>query len=281
TGSPRIGRLVMHAAAEHLASVTLELGGKSPCVVTADADIPWAAKRIAWGKFMNAGQTCIAPDYVLVAEPRARAFLDCVKASIATMYGATEAARADTPDFCRIVDDGHFARIAGLLDDTIRSGATVEIGATTDAATRYIAPTVLSGLTFDAPIMSEEIFGPVLPVITYSSLDAALAQINARPKPLALYAFSKSASIVDKIVRQTPAGATVSNDTILHWAHPNLPAGGVGESGIGSYHGHFGFAAFSHERAVMRQSKASLAPLLAPPYGKKTSALLGILERFQ
>lgn len=279
TGSTRVGKLVMRAAAEHLASVTLELGGKSPCLVTAAADIEWAAKRIAWGKCMNAGQTCIAPDYVLVHESRARDLLDALVRNVASMYGATEAERAATPDFCRIVDDGHFARVAALLDDTVRGGAKVENGGVTDAAKRYIAPTVLSGVTFDAPIMGEEIFGPVLPVITYASLDRAIAQINALPKPLALYAFSKRAADIEKILLQTPAGATVVNDTVLHWAHPHLPAGGVGESGIGSYHGHYGFKAFSHERAVLRQSKASLAPLLAPPYGKKTTAMLRIIEK--
>ena len=279
TGSTRVGKLVMHAAAEHLASVTLELGGKSPCVVDVDADVSWAAKRIAWGKFMNAGQTCVAPDYVLVHESRAREFLAAVNVAVANMYGASEADRATTPDFCRIIDDEHFARIAGLIDATVRGGATVEIGGTRDPAQRYIAPTVLSGVTFDAPIMAEEIFGPVLPVITYASLESALAQINARPKPLALYAFSKRNAVVERILERTSAGATIANDTVLHWAHPNLPAGGVGESGTGSYHGLFGFKAFSHERSVMRQSKASLAPLLAPPYGKKTTAMLGMLER--
>ena len=279
TGSTKVGKLVMHAAADHLASVTLELGGKSPCVVDADADLAWAAKRIAWGKFMNAGQTCVAPDYVLVHESRERAFVDALKAAVANMYGATDAERARTPDFCRIIDDGHFARIARLLDETVRGGATIETGGATDAAQRYIAPTVLSGVGADAPIMSEEIFGPVLPVLTFATLDAAIAAINARPKPLALYAFSKRANVVDRIVRDTSSGAVVTNDTVLHWAHPHLPAGGVGESGSGSYHGQFGFKAFSHERAILRQSKASLAPLLAPPYGRKTSAMLAMLER--
>jgi aldehyde dehydrogenase (NAD+) len=279
TGSTRVGKLVMHAAAEHLASVTLELGGKSPCIVDEAADVAWAAKRIAWGKFLNGGQTCVAPDYVLVHESRARAFLDAVTSRVAKMYGATDAERAATADFCRIIDDGHFARLANLLDETVRGGATVEIGGTTIAAERYIAPTVLSGVTFDSTIMREEIFGPLLPVITYTSLDAAIAEINARPKPLALYAFSRRAAAIGRIVESTSSGAVLANDTVLHWAHPHLPAGGIGESGTGNYHGHFGFKAFSHERSVMRQSKASLAPLLVPPYGKDTRRMLAILER--
>ena len=279
TGSTRVGKIVMRAAAEHLSSVTLELGGKSPAVVDADADIALAAKRIAWGKFMNAGQTCVAPDYVLVHASRERAFLDATAAAVTMMYGATDAARAATPDFARMIDDGHFARIAALLDETVRGGARIELGGQTDAAQRYIAPTVLSGLDFEAPIMREEIFGPVLPVIAYASLDDALARINARPKPLALYAFSKRHDVVERIIAATSAGGTLVNDTILHLANPNLPFGGIGESGVGSYHGRFGFAAFSHERSVMQQTKLYLAPQLAPPYNLKTRGLMAILER--
>jgi aldehyde dehydrogenase (NAD+) len=279
TGSTRIGKIVMRAAAEHLTSVTLELGGKSPCIVTQDADVANAAARIAWGKYMNGGQTCVAPDYVLVHESVERAFLDKTVASIAKMYGKTDEARATTPDFCRMIDDGHFSRIDKLLKDTVQGGAKVEAGGQTDAAQRYIAPTVLSNVSFDAPIMQEEIFGPVLPVIPFRSLEEALAAINARPKPLALYAFSKHAKVVDEILDGTSAGGTCINDVVLHLANPNLPFGGVGESGVGSYHGHFGFKAFSHERAVMRQAKSSLAPLLAPPYGKKSRAMMSVLEK--
>jgi aldehyde dehydrogenase (NAD+) len=166
-----------------------------------------------------------------------------------------------------------------LIDDTVRAGAVVETGGTTDAAERYVAPTVLSNVTFDAPIMREEIFGPVLPVIAFGALDDALAQINARPKPLALYVFTKASKTADRVIDATSAGGTLVNDTVLHFANPNLPAGGTGESGSGNYHGHYGFKAFSHERAVMRQSKATLAPMLAPPYSKKTRAMLGMLEK--
>jgi aldehyde dehydrogenase (NAD+) len=274
TGSTRIGKVVMRAAAEHLTSVTLELGGKSPCIVTKDADVGNAAARIAWGKYMNGGQTCVAPDYVLVHESVERAFLDKTAASIAKMYGATDEERATTPDFCRMIDDSHFARIDGLLKETVRGGAKVEVGGQTDASQRYIAPTVLSNVNFEAPIMQDEIFGPVLPVISFRSIEEALAQINARPKPLALYAFSRKAQVIDSIVN-----GTCINDVVLQLANPNLPFGGVGESGVGSYHGHFGFKAFSHERAVMRQTKASLAPMLAPPYGKKSRAMMAILEK--
>ena len=279
TGGTAVGKIVMKAAAEHLAGVTLELGGKSPCIVDAGADLDWAAKRIAFGKFYNGGQTCVAPDYALVHASVERHFVEKLGTAIAKMYGTTDAARQATPDFARIIDDGHFARVTGLIDDSVRAGATVEIGGGSDAAERYIAPTVLSNVDFDMPIMREEIFGPVLPVITYRTLDDALARINARPKPLALYVFSKKSAVADRVIDATSAGGTLVNDTILHFAHPNLPVGGVGESGVGNYHGVFGFKAFSHERAVMRQSKATLAPMLAPPYSKKTRSMLAMLEK--
>jgi aldehyde dehydrogenase (NAD+) len=279
TGSTRIGKVVMRAAAEHLTSVTLELGGKSPCIVTEDADIPFAAGRIAWGKYLNGGQTCVAPDYVLVHESVERPFLDKVAASIGKMYGLSDADREKTPDFCRMIDDGHFSRISALMDETVRGGAKVEVGGQTDAAQRYIAPTVLSNVSNDAPIMSEEIFGPVLPVLTYRTIEEALALINARPKPLALYAFTKKAGQVDTILNGTSAGGTLVNDVILHLANPNLPFGGVGESGLGSYHGVFGFKAFSHERSIMRQTRATMAPMLAAPYNKKTRTLMKVMEK--
>ncbi|GAC1545949.1 MAG: aldehyde dehydrogenase family protein [Vulcanimicrobiaceae bacterium] len=279
TGSTRVGKLVMRAAAEHLASVTLELGGKSPAIVAADADVSVAAKQIAWGKFLNAGQTCVAPDYVLVHESVERAFLDTTARRIEQMYGATDAERVATKDFSRMIDDGHFARIDALLRASVAAGAKVEIGGQTDAAQRYIAPTVLSNVAFEAPIMREEIFGPVLPVISYSSLDEALARINARPKPLALYAFTKLPAVVERILRGTSAGGTLVNDTLLHLINPHLPFGGVGESGVGNYHGQFGFKAFSHERAVMRQAKFALTPLLAPPFNLKTRAMMALMEK--
>jgi aldehyde dehydrogenase (NAD+) len=280
TGSTRVGKLVMKAAAEHLAGVTLELGGKSPAIVDASADIERAASRIAWGKFVNAGQTCVAPDYVLVHESREREFLDKTVEHVSKMYGTTDDERVRTPDYARMIDGNHFARIGALLESTVRGGARVETGGKADASERYIAPTVLSNVGFDAPIMSEEIFGPVLPVLSFRNLDDALAKINARPKPLALYAFSRKAAVIERILRGTSAGGTLVNDTLLHLANPYLPFGGVGESGVGSYHGFFGFKAFSHERAVMQQTPASVAGLLAPPYGRAAKMLIAALERF-
>ena len=279
TGSTKIGKLVMAAAAEHLSSVTLELGGKSPCIVADDADVARAAGRIAWGKYVNAGQTCVAPDYVLVHASLERPFLDKLAADVRKMYGKTASSIAATPDFCRMIDDGAFDRVDGAMRESVAAGAHVEEGGQSERAERYIAPTVLSGVTFESPIMREEIFGPVLPVLRYHDLDDALAEINERPKPLALYAFSEKTATAERIIDGTSSGGALVNDTLLHLANPSLPFGGVGESGIGNYHGIFGFRTFSHERAVMRQTKSSLAPLLAAPYGKITGVMMKLMER--
>jgi len=266
TGGIRVAKLVMAAAARHLASVTLELGGKSPAIVDETADLRASAERIVWGKFWNAGQTCVAPDYVLVHERRAAAFLGEVRRALSAFYGADDAARARTPDFCRIVDDEHFARLADVLARTVAAGAVVEAGGQTDAAQRYIAPTVLSGVTLAHPVMEEEIFGPILPVLTWTDADEALTRIRPLGKPLALYVFSKRPAFVEHVLAHTTAGATAVNATMLHYANPHLPFGGVGASGMGSYHGEYGFRAFSHERAVLRQRWPALVRFFFPPY---------------
>jgi aldehyde dehydrogenase (NAD+) len=278
TGSTRVGKIVMRAAAEHLASVTLELGGKSPAFVTEHADPAIAGERIAWGKFINAGQTCVAPDYVLVHEMLAERFLAETIAAVERMYGKTESARSINPDLCRIVDDAAFERIVNLLDASVAAGARIVLGGQRDRERRYIAPTIVTGAGFDAPIMSEEIFGPVLPVLTYRSIDDAIAKVNLRPKPLALYAFGPSAE-TEPIVEATSSGGVALDDVVIHLANEHLPFGGVGESGAGNYHGVFGFRAFSHERAVFRQAKRSALSLLYPPYGPKARLLLKALDR--
>ena len=279
TGSTAVGRKVMHAAAEHLASVTLELGGKSPAIVDRSADVAQAAERIVWGKMVNAGQTCVAPDYVLVHEADAPAFLAAARDTVARFYGSGAAARA-SEDLARIVDGRAFQRLADALRQTIAEGARVEAGGDTDAAERYIAPTVLSNVRPDAPVMREEIFGPVLPVLTVRSTDEALAFVNARPKPLALYLFSRDGAATERVLRGTTAGGTIVNHVICHLANPDLPFGGVGESGQGSYHGLAGFRAFSHERAVLHAGKWSLAPLYYPPYGPRMRRIANLMSRW-
>jgi aldehyde dehydrogenase (NAD+) len=269
TGNATVGRIVMAAAAKDLTPVTLELGGKSPCIVLADADIAVAARRIVWGKFLNAGQTCVAPDYVLVERAREADLLAALKAAVADFYGADPAA---SDDFARIVNDRHFTRLAPLLAD----GEAVT-GGQSDPATRYIAPTVLSGVALDSAVMRDEIFGPILPVLPVGGLDEAIAFVTARPKPLALYLFSASRAAAERVIAETSAGGVAINETVLHLAVPSLPFGGVGESGTGAYHGHFGFRAFSHEKAVLARPSW---PDLLFRYPPMTRRKFGILKRF-
>jgi aldehyde dehydrogenase (NAD+) len=279
TGGPRVGRKVMEAAAKHLAGVTLELGGKSPAVVDATADVKTAAERIVWGKFLNAGQTCIAPDYVYVHTSQEEAFLTEVKESLERFYGKTEEARRASPDLCRLVDDSAFKRVRGLLDRTVTSGARVVTGGVVDEASRYIAPTVLADVTESAPVMEEEIFGPVLPVLRYDTPETVVKTIREGGKPLALYVFSQDEASVEQLLRQTSAGGTAVNNVLLHIANPNLPFGGVGQSGLGAYHGEDGFRQLSHARAVLKQGRASLAHFFFPPYTGKARQLARLASR--
>ncbi len=264
TGSPAVGKVVMKAAAEHLTSVTLELGGKSPVLVDADADLRVAARKIAWGKGLNGGQTCVAPDYVLVQDRAHDGLVAELKQAFIDFYGPDATARQASPDLARIVNDRHFARIQTLL-----SGATARIafGGDTEAATRYIAPTLLTDVDPASPIMQEEIFGPLLPILRVPDMDAAVAFVNARPNPLALYVFSGSRRGAESLIARTTAGGSCINDTVLHFAHTGLPTGGVNTSGLGKAHGVYGFEAFSNARGVLRQrTRFSAIQLMYPPY---------------
>jgi aldehyde dehydrogenase (NAD+) len=274
TGSTRVGSIVAQAAAKHLASATLELGGKSPCIVDDSADLHTTARRIAWGKFVNAGQTCIAPDYVMVSEQRERALVDELERAIAELYGASDGARKQSPDLCRVIDERNYARLTKLLDDTVARGAKLACGGQRDPGERYIAPTVLTDVPADSAAMAEEIFGPILPVLTYKALDEVGPFITARDKPLALYVFGEDRARVDSVIDATTAGGTCVNTTLLHFANPNLPFGGVGASGSGNYHGIYGFRAFSHERAVLRQGRIDVLKTIYPPYGPKVARML-------
>jgi aldehyde dehydrogenase (NAD+) len=245
TGGTAIGKIVMEAAAKHLTSVTLELGGKSPCVVEADARLDYAAKRIAWGKFINAGQTCIAPDYLLVDRRIKQELLTKIKAYIQEFYGTDP---ATSPDYGRIINQRHFARLASFLDN-----GTPLLGGQANPDTRYIAPTLLDKVSWDAPVMQDEIFGPILPVLEYEKLEEAIALINARPKPLALYFFSNDSRKQERMLQATSSGGVCINDTVMHIAVSSLPFGGVGESGMGSYHGKASFDTFSHYKSVLRR----------------------------
>jgi aldehyde dehydrogenase (NAD+) len=280
TGSSNVGKRVMRAAAEHLSGVTLELGGKSPAIVDETADVRAAAQRIVWGKFINAGQTCVAPDYVLVHERRLRPLVKQMRRALAREYGRSEADRARSPALCRLIDDAHYARLVKMLDESVTAGARIEAGGGREPAERYLAPTLLTGVNADMPIMQGEIFGPVLPLLTYARLDDALAAVNARPKPLALYVFSRKRRNVAAVLDGTSAGGSVVNDTVVHLANPNLPFGGIGESGVGAYHGEFGFRTFSHQRAILVQRRLNFGTLLYPPYGARTRAVVALVRRF-
>jgi len=278
TGSPAIGKLVMAAAARNLASVTLELGGKSPVLVAEDADLEVAARRIAWGKFINAGQTCVAPDYVLVHEAVHDRLVEALARAIRHFYGETPEARRASPDFARIIHGRHLERLQGLLAG---SGGQVVLGGESDPVTNYLAPTLLTGVSDTSEMMREEIFGPVLPVRKVASLEEAMAFVNARPKPLALYVFSGSRRRAEAVLAGTTSGGACINDTVLHFAHPGLPAGGVGNSGFGRAHGHEGYLDFSNQRSVLRQrSRFSFLRLLHPPYRGFARRMIDLTLRY-
>ncbi|MBI4386233.1 MAG: aldehyde dehydrogenase family protein [Elusimicrobia bacterium] len=280
TGSPRIGRTIMAAASKHLTTLTLELGGKSPVIIDETADIRKAAERTVWGKFLNAGQTCVAPDYLLIHESRLEDFLSQAKKIVAERFGGTEDARRASPDFCRLVSLGHQQGLSRVLEESLRHGAKVEIGGIGKADERYLAPTLLSNIREDSPIMKEEIFGPILPIIAYKNLEEVFRIIRSKEKPLALYVFSQSEENIERVLRNTTAGGTCVNTMIVHLANPDLPFGGVGASGMGNYHGYHGFRALSHERAVLRQGWIDTLRFFYPPYTAWVRRLIRLATKY-
>jgi aldehyde dehydrogenase (NAD+) len=269
TGGAAVAKVVMRAAAEHLTPVTLELGGKSPAIVAADADVDVAARRITWGRFTNAGQTCVAPDYVLVARAVEDQFLGAVLRSVHDFYGENPKV---SPDLARIINDHHFDRLIRLLD--AGGYEAVVTGGSGDRGSRYLAPTVLAGVSPDAAVMQEEIFGPILPVLAVDNVDAAVTFVNARPHPLALYVFTSDTPTADRIVERTKSGGVTINHTMVHLGVPGLPFGGVGPSGIGAYHGEAGFDTFSHKRAVLNKASKPDPSVTYPPYKRWKEAIL-------
>jgi aldehyde dehydrogenase (NAD+) len=266
TGSPAVGKVVMAAAAKHLASVTLELGGKSPVVVDASADLRHAAEHVMWGKLVNAGQTCVAPDHLYVHRSVMDRFVALCREVLAERFGADAAAVAASESLGRMVHSRHAQRVVALVDDAVAQGARVLAGGAHDAQRRYVAPTLLAEVPDAARIAQEEIFGPVLPIAPFDSLDDVIARINAAPKPLALYLWSRDAGAVEQLRSETSSGSFCVNLCLQQYAHQNLPFGGVNNSGIGNAHGFFGFKAFSHERAVLAGGPFSALKLLFPPY---------------
>ncbi|MBX2961118.1 MAG: aldehyde dehydrogenase family protein [Cyclobacteriaceae bacterium] len=274
TGSPAIGKVVMRAAAENLASVTLELGGKSPTIVTPSANLKDATRRIAVSKFVNNGQTCVAPDYVLVHETVKTRFIELLVEEVGRFKEEGKPFQ-QSHHYARIVNEKHFARLNKILKELAESGADFHLGGETDTADRFIHPVIVSNIPAGSQIMEEEIFGPILPVISYTSLEEVIQQINARPKPLALYVFTNSRNERNRILKETSAGAACVNECAIHNLHHNLPFGGVNNSGIGKSHGHYGFLAFSNEKAVLKQrSGFTSVQMLYPPYTKTGQKLM-------
>lgn len=281
TGSPNVGKIVMKAAAENLTSVTLELGGKSPVVVDDTANTGSAVKRLTWGKYLNCGQTCIAPDYMLVHEKKYDDTLQKLKENVEKVYGATKEEQQQNESYARIVNEKHFNRLKGLIEDAVEKGANIYYGGNVDESENYIQPTILTDVPDNAKIMQEEIFGPLFPVQKVSKLEDATSAIQSREKPLAMYIFSTKKSNIRYLLNNTSSGGVTINDTVLHHSQPNLPFGGVNHSGIGSGHGYFGFKAFSHERAVMKQASGfSAAEGMYPPYGGIKDTLIDLTIKY-
>lgn len=269
TGGTTVGKLVMEAAARYLTPVTLELGGKSPCIIDKTADLKIAARRILFGKLLNGGQTCVAPDYVLVHEDVKATFIECCKTVLRDFLPTDAYVSCNVP---RIINDKHFERLLHLIE-----GRQVVIGGEADSHARFIPLTVLGGVNFDDPVMQEEIFGPILPLITFTDLQWAIDKIRARPKPLALYLFTKDSAVEQKVLAEISFGGGCINDTIVHLTNPFMPFGGVGASGLGSYHGKQSFYTFSHEKSVMKKSLLIDLPMRYHPYSEKK---LNLIKKF-
>lgn len=270
TGSTQVGRIVAKAAAEHMTPVTLELGGKSPCIVDQDANLLVTARRIVWGKWVNAGQTCVAPDYLLIHADVKEALIAEIMHCVTDSYGKDP---RQSPDLARIVNHRHFDRVARLL-----TSGKVVMGGQHDRESRYIAPTILDEVTLQDPVMQEEIFGPVLPVLTWRVLDEAITTVRQLEKPLALYLFTSSRATEERVLRELPFGGGCINDTLVHLGNPNLPFGGVGPSGQGAYHGKFSFDTFSHRKGIVKTPTLIDIPVKYAPYKEKIRLLRRIMK---
>lgn len=270
TGSTKVGRIVMQAAAEQLIPVTLELGGKSPVIVHKDADIEKAAARIVWGKYYNLGQTCIAPDYLYVHESVKEDLLKILKAKIKEFYGESP---LESLDYGRMIDRKSFDRVSALIDEE-----KVYFGGVTNKESLKIAPTILSNVAWTDSVMQEEIFGPILPVLDYQEIDQVLTLIEDKPRPLAFYLFTEDKQLEKQVIEEIPFGGGAINDTLSHISSPRLAFGGTGQSGMGSYHGKAGFETFSHKKAIMKKSTLFDIPLIYPPYKGKLKLLKKIMN---
>ncbi|NLM10205.1 MAG: aldehyde dehydrogenase [Clostridiaceae bacterium] len=270
TGSVGVGKIVMEAASKHLTPVTLELGGKSPCIVHRDTNIDVSARRIIWGKTINSGQTCVAPDYCFAHKDIKGDLITAMKKYIKEFYGDVP---CRNPEYPRIVNERHFSRLKGLL-----SSGDIVAGGDFNEETLQISPVILDNVSLDSPVMQEEIFGPILPVIEYDDIEQVISYINSRPKPLALYLFTGSKELEKMIVKRVSFGGGCINDTLVHLATSEMPFGGVGESGMGGYHGKWSFDTFTHKKSIMRKSFLIDIELRYPPYRNKLSMLKKIMK---
>ncbi|MBV2168693.1 MAG: aldehyde dehydrogenase family protein [Bdellovibrio sp.] len=267
TGSTQVGKVVMAAASKHLSSITLELGGKSPTVIDSTADLEQAAEKITWAKFVNAGQTCVAPDYLLIHKDVFSEFRSHLIKKIETFYGKSDHQKKNSPDLARIISVKHTERLAQLLKEAVKQNAEITYGGDIDIPHRYVAPTLIEKVDMHSALMKEEIFGPLLPMIPFHEISEVLHFINDRPKPLALYIYSHSEMNIEALTKGTASGGVCINDSVIHVGNVHLPFGGIGESGLGNYHGYFGFRAFSHEKSVLRQYwLGRLLRVIYPPY---------------
>lgn len=270
TGSPLVGKLVMEKAAQHLTPMTLELGGKSPCIIDETAKIDLAAKRVTWGKLLNSGQTCVAPDYIIVHESIKNEFINALKKYIEVFYGKNP---EKNPEYPKIINKIHFDRLSELINNSENV-----YGGKTNSETYQIAPAIIDNCQWDSLVMKDEIFGPILPIISYNDLDEIIKQINSRPKPLALYCFTESKTIENKVLKSVLYGGGCINDTVLHLANPYLSFGGVGESGLGKYHGKESFYTFSHTKSVLKRGTSSDINLRYAPYKDNLKLIKKILK---
>ncbi len=277
TGSPEIGKVVMRAAAKNLTSVTLELGGKSPTIVDKTADLNMAARRIAWAKYLNNGQICIAPDYVFIHESKKDEFVANVNKYIQQFY--TENAE-DESSYSRIVNNHHYERVKGYIDDAVSKGAIVESGGLFDGGQNFISPTVITNAPKESSLMTNEIFGPVMPVLTFTDIEEVIDEINSREKPLALYIYSKSNKNINHILANTRAGGSCINQNGVHFFNTHLPFGGSNNSGIGKGHGKDGFMEFSNARGILKQHIPNALELLLPPYTKFSQKLIDLTIKY-
>ena len=279
TGSPNIGKKVMASAAKNLASVTLELGGKSPVIVDDTVHLKSAAEKIVFGKFCNNGQTCIAPDHVYVKNSIYDDLVSLLSDCIKRQYGPLDKLH-ENPDYCQIVNDAHFRRLEHLLDDALKHGAEVLVGGRACSQKRFMQPTLLTNLSCGCDLMNEEIFGPILPIIRYDSIESVLQELCERPKPLALYIFSSDRDFQNKVVRRTSAGDTCINQIAIHFLHERLPFGGVNHSGLGKTGGKWGFDTFSHKRSVLKDKFTPFAFLMPPYKQSMRGAIRGLIRHF-